>query len=1508
DPDRQANGISLTDFAVLAGNWAKQGPKIVISEFLAINTAKHPLAANEIVDEDNDSSDWLELCNVSDETIDLEGWYLTSDAADLKEWEIPAITLAPEEFCIIFASGKNRKVPGENLHTNFSISSDPGFLALVKPDGKTIVHKYEYPTQFGDISYGMASPYVRPTEEVTLVTPGAAANAYIPTSDALGLSWVQTDFTPAGWLSGTTGVAYEHSPGAQDYSTLMGLNVGAMHNKNCSVYIRIPFTINDLSGLHSLALSMKYDDGFAAYINGMPVAASDTAPATLTWNSKAIANQPDPDAVVYEDFVLSQDVTEYLQVGENILAIHGLNDKLSSSDFLCLPQLTAMQDHTVSLVSNIDSYFQNASPGIKNGTGQMELGPQVLEVTENPEAISEDENLTITAKVTATDMPVSAVVMNYLTGFNPETTVTMSDDGQGADQTAGDGIYSAVIPASAYSAGDMVRWSVEATDSNGATTRVPQYLLPDNSPRYFGTIINDPTIETNINVFQYFVQDVYASNTDTGTRCSVYYLGEFYDNVFIRHRGGNTTSGNKIQFNDGYHFSFDPAYERVDEINLNTNGNDPTYLRPLLSFPIYEEAGVACSKVFPLHVIQNNSYLGVRIFIEQPDRHLLRRTGLDDRGAFYKVYSDLSYDDDPETEGLQDYKRDEQPLRKISRLYEDNSDIAALREGICPGNPNRNIFLFDNVNVPAVISYLAACTLVHENDHTHKNYFLYRDTENTGEWMFIPWDKDLTYGINHGIAGIIADQDWPDDLNRSPSHPFYGSKRHQKTDLQWNRLFDAIYADPTAREMYVRRLRSLMDTHLQAPGTPTAELLQEKQVDDLVTLLTPELYTPVYQASVNLLKNSYLPVRRTHLYVNHLHGTTWPDDPANIPDAQPEVFSLQIGAIDYNPTSWNQDEEYIEILNPNSFAADISGWTVTGAVDHTFAGGTVIPANGKMHITPNALAFRSRTSSPKGGEHLFVQGNYSGHLSSWGETITIKDLQGNIAATQSYTGSPSNTQQYLRITEMMYHPLDSTDPAYENSDYEYLELVNTGTSTLSLVNVAFTKGISYTFPAGTQLAGGEYILLVKNASAFAARYSVANGVQIFSGYEGNLSNSGEIIKLEDHTHSSILDFEYDDKWYDITDGEGFSLTFAGALTGEPVYYSSKTAWRASTFSGGSPGQNEQGLTAGSIVINEVLAHSHAGQPDWIELYNATSQNINIGGWYLSDKNDSLADIMRYQIPDNTIIAAGGYMLFSQDSSFGSSSQPEEKRFGLSEAGETVYLYSGQNGEVTGYYQTQQKFDASETGVSFGRYEKASLSSGYDFVRMATTTPLAANSGPMIPALVITEIMYDPAQGTDSEYIELYNRSGNAITLMTEVTTEATAGEVITEQLPWRINGIGFEFNAGVVIAPYEYIIVARVPATFAASYAGLIPAGTRVFGPYSGKLSNEGEDVQLQIPGDQEYGEERYYIPLEKVEYSIDNPWPAKASGTGKSLTRTGKAIYADDPANWHDSEPTPGM
>lgn len=122
-----------------------------ISEFMASN-------ARGLADETGEFADWIEIYNPSPVAVNLEGWSLTDDAEELTRWRFPATNLAGGGFLVVFASGKDRRVPGARLHTNFQLSAGGEYLALVGPDGVTKTTEFApgFPTQVPDVSYGYA--------------------------------------------------------------------------------------------------------------------------------------------------------------------------------------------------------------------------------------------------------------------------------------------------------------------------------------------------------------------------------------------------------------------------------------------------------------------------------------------------------------------------------------------------------------------------------------------------------------------------------------------------------------------------------------------------------------------------------------------------------------------------------------------------------------------------------------------------------------------------------------------------------------------------------------------------------------------------------------------------------------------------------------------------------------------------------------------------------------------------------------------------------------------------------------------------------------------------------------------------------------------------------------------------------------------------------------------------------------------------------------------------------
>ena len=124
--------------------------KIYITEFMAANL-------RTLADRDRDYSDWIELHNAGAAAVNLDGWFLTDIRKELKKWRFPAVPIGPGEYLLVFASGKDRRAPGAELHTNFKLNAERGYLGLVKPDGATVAFEFgpEYPRQVAGASYGL---------------------------------------------------------------------------------------------------------------------------------------------------------------------------------------------------------------------------------------------------------------------------------------------------------------------------------------------------------------------------------------------------------------------------------------------------------------------------------------------------------------------------------------------------------------------------------------------------------------------------------------------------------------------------------------------------------------------------------------------------------------------------------------------------------------------------------------------------------------------------------------------------------------------------------------------------------------------------------------------------------------------------------------------------------------------------------------------------------------------------------------------------------------------------------------------------------------------------------------------------------------------------------------------------------------------------------------------------------------------------------------------------------
>ena len=119
---------------------------VLLNEVLAKNVTTN-------LDEAGEYDDWIELWNDSDVQADLANHYLTDKSDNLTKWKFPdsSTQILPNEYILVWCDEDQDQ---GSLHTNFKLSSGGEFLALVHPDGVTILDSITFPSQQEDISYG----------------------------------------------------------------------------------------------------------------------------------------------------------------------------------------------------------------------------------------------------------------------------------------------------------------------------------------------------------------------------------------------------------------------------------------------------------------------------------------------------------------------------------------------------------------------------------------------------------------------------------------------------------------------------------------------------------------------------------------------------------------------------------------------------------------------------------------------------------------------------------------------------------------------------------------------------------------------------------------------------------------------------------------------------------------------------------------------------------------------------------------------------------------------------------------------------------------------------------------------------------------------------------------------------------------------------------------------------------------------------------------------------------
>jgi hypothetical protein len=422
-------------------------------------------------------------------------------------------------------------------------------------------------------------------------------------------------------------------------------------------------------------------------------------------------------------------------------------------------------------------------------------------------------------------------------------------------------------------------------------------------------------------------------------------------------------------------------------------------------------------------------------------------------------------------------------------------------------------------------------------DWDHHNWVAIRNRNNPWRgFQFFCWDGE--HMVESVDANVLAENN-----NNCPSRVFQ--------QMRQNAEFRRLFADRVQKHCFnggsltpasaAGRWKQMADQIEKAVAAESARWGDYRR--DVHPWQSPgpfDLYTKEnhWLPQINYIMNTYFP-NRTDVFINTLR-TAGLFPAVNGPEFLINGFPLTTNSIEEN-----------DILTMTASQGDIY-FTTDGSDPVTWKPAPSISTAATKYLGQIIL---------KQSTHIKAR-CYSG--GTWSAT---SEKQFQIAA----------DYYDIKITEIHYHPMDQ---GFDDSpELEFIELKNTGQSTLDLGGMRFADGISFKFPEEIVLMPQGFIVIASNASFFRSRY----GFWPFASYDGYLDNGGERVVLVTRENDTICSVKYLDGngWPENADGNGFSLV---PFDINPEDDQTRPQfWRSSYRTGGSPGVDD-------ILIPEADPH------------------------------------------------------------------------------------------------------------------------------------------------------------------------------------------------------------------------------------------------------------------------------------------------------------------------------
>ena len=926
-------------------------------------------------------------------------------------------------------------------------------------------------------------------------------------------------------------------------STIMSDVGAAMSNQNASAFVRLPFTVEDPASMQTLRLRMKYDDGFAAYVNGQLVA-SRNAPAALQWDSTASAARSTAEALTYEEIVF-ENAPGLLVNGANVLAIQGLNVSAGDGDFLILPELEG-----VAVMEATGRYLKPPTPGAVNGPSYVGFVEDTkfsvnrgffdrpfavaittatagaeIRWTSNGSAPGATTGMIYTEPITITNTAFLRAAA-FKTGLIPSDVDThsylflSSVLRQANTQPGYPTVWQASYPADYGMDSNIVNHPVYgATISNDLRSLPSLCIVSDHaglwnaaSGIYPNATSSGPAWERAASL------ELIAGNGDTefAARCGIEMHGNASrDNVrtpkhSIRITFSGETGPTKLRYDwfgggvdvhdkivlrscgfvDGWagRYADSGTYtsSETGEMfrGLRYRPENTCYLRDVWVKDSFRAMGWSASRSAYVHLYLNGLYWGLYQPSERIDASYFSLLQGGEEGAWDVI------------------------------VGEDNNGPPVVVNGSV--TDWQNVLNIVNAGIATEAAYARVTNLV-----------------------------DIDNLIDYMMVHIFAEsEDWP-------RHNWYVAHRRATNGVPGTKFICSVWDQELTLDRLVRRNRinvGSSDGEIYSPARVYQQLRAwpefRRQFGDRVHkhlfnggALTPSNNVARLLAPAAVIRDALVgesarwgDARKNPTPSNPIGtGKTFTRDEWWQPEIDRYTTNFFLKLTADNIARFRAGNLYPNVSAPlfNQFGGDVpAGFelivtqTNSGGVIYLTTDGTDPRVYGTGAVAPGALAYSEpiTLNEPTLARARVLDGN------QWSA----------LAEAAFY---PPQDLSKLALMEIMYHPPDAGPT--NGDEFEFIELKNAGAHSLNLSGLAF-GGIVFAFTNGTTLAPGDFFVLARNLAAFTNKYP---GVPVHGLYSGRLDNAGERLTLSHAFGPSVFSVAYDDEapWPPAADGSGASL-------------------------------------------------------------------------------------------------------------------------------------------------------------------------------------------------------------------------------------------------------------------------------------------------------------------------------------------------------------------------------